>query len=139
MQDADTGQAIVHKVIRAWLKAPADAPARDVLPDLVVVWGDCSTAESNCIVSDRLPGFAVHVPKHNVSGRSGNHVGRGWFVVHGVGLASYISSDFNTIESADYGNIRDLAPTLFKTIGARPLSQFEGKDSLWQMESTDDH
>lgn len=138
LKDAETGQAIVRKVIRAWLQAPADAPARDVLPDLVVVWGEGSTAESSCIVSDRLPGFAVHVPEYNISGRSGNHVGRGWFVVHGAKLISNTSSDFNTKESTDYGSIRDLAPTLFNTIGARPLSQFEGKDSLWQMESTDD-
>ncbi len=139
LQDADTRQTIVRKVIRAWQQAPADAPARDVLPDLVVVWADCSTAESSCIVSELLPGFAVHVPEYNISGRSGNHVGRGWFVVDGLRPASNTSSDFTTMDSADYGSIRDLAPTLFKTIGARPLSQFEGKDSLWRMENTDDY
>ncbi|MEE4249347.1 MAG: hypothetical protein V2I38_02055, partial [Alcanivoracaceae bacterium] len=147
LQDADTGRAIVRKVIRAWQQAPADAPARGVLPDLVVVWGDSSTAESSCIVSDLLPGFAVHVPRYNISGRSGNHAGRGWFVVHGPGVIAGTSADFSTMESAEYGSIRDLAPTLYKTIGARPLSQFEGKNMLWQgeneclrfMESTDDY
>lgn len=139
LQDADTRRSIVRKVIRARLQAPADAPARDMLPDLVVVWDDGSTGESTCIISDLLPGFAVHVPEHNISGRSGNHAGRGWFVAHGAGLVKGTLSDPGTLESADCGTIRDLAPSLFKTMGARPLPQFEGNSSLWQPEHSDDH
>ena len=138
LQDVDSGQFIVRKVIRAWLEAPADAPARDVLPDLVVIWNNCSTGESSCIVSDRLPGFAIRVPNHNVSGRSGNHVGRGWFVVHGPGLVSGTSSDLDTKRQADCGSIRDLAPTVFNTLGATPLAQLEGQTLLWRLAGADD-
>ena len=80
LQDADSGHAIVGKVIRAWLEAPEDAPARDVLPDLVVVWGDRPARECRCVVSDRLPGLAIRVPDHNISGRSGNHAGHDYRV-----------------------------------------------------------
>jgi predicted AlkP superfamily phosphohydrolase/phosphomutase len=138
LQDVETGRAIVRKVIRAWQQAPTDAAARDVLPDLVVLWGENPATESKCIVSDRLPGFAVKVPENNMSGRSGNHVGRGWFVVHGPGLVSSAFAEHSPEDSTDCGSIRDLAPTLFKTIGAQPLPQFEGKDTLWQLERVDD-
>jgi hypothetical protein len=59
-------------------------------------------------------------------------------VVQGPGLVASASAEPDSEDSADCGSIRDLAPTLFKTIGAQPLPQFEGKDSLWQLERADD-
>ena len=131
LQDADSGHAIVRKVIRAWLEAPEDAPARDVLPDLVVIWGDKPTRETRCVESDRLPGFAVRVPDHNISGRSGNHVGCGWFVAQGPDLIHK--------GKIDGYSIRDLAPAVFNTMGATPLKYFESQVSLWQQEVADDY
>ena len=130
LQDADSGHAIIRKVIHAWLEAPDDAPSKDVLPDLVVVWGDRSTQESRCVESDRLSDFSIRVPDYNISGRSGNHVGCGWFVAQGPGLINN--------EQVDGYSIRDLAPAVFNTIGATPLEHFESRASLWQLETASD-
>jgi predicted AlkP superfamily phosphohydrolase/phosphomutase len=139
LHDRDSGQFIVRKVIRAWQEAPADAPARDVLPDLVVIWNNCSTAECRCIVSGRLPGFAMPVPDHNSSGRSGNHAGEGWFVVHGPGLVHGTHSAPDTTGQTGLGTIRDLAPTIFKTLGATPPAHMKGHALLWQLAAADDN
>jgi predicted AlkP superfamily phosphohydrolase/phosphomutase len=130
LRDADSGQNIVRRVIRAWLEAPEDAPARDVLPDLVVVWGDMPSRESRCVVSDHLTDFAVMVPDYNISGRSGNHVGYGWFVAQCPNLIDDGQIDGNSI--------RDIAPAVFNTLGATPLEHFESQISLWQLEVVDD-
>ena len=130
LKDADTGQTIVAKVIRAWLEAPQDAPARDVLPDLVVVWADSSTQQSHCIVSDLLPGFAIQTPDYNLSGRSGNHVGCGWFVAQEGDLSNDGKIGDRQIDGY---TIRDLAPAIFDTMGATPLAHLEGRASLWQV------
>jgi len=138
LQDADSGQSIVRKVVRAWLEAPGDAPARDVLPDLVVIWADSSTQQSRCIVSDRLPGFEVAVPRHNISGRSGNHAGYGWFVAQGPEPNNIANSAVINKGRIDDCSIRDLAPAVFSTIGATPLDQFERHGLLWQLEAASD-
>lgn len=130
LRDADSGQNIVRRVIRAWLEAPEDAPARDVLPDLVVVWGDMPTRESRCVESDQLTDFAVMVPDYNISGRSGNHVGGGWFVAQ--------CPDLIDDGKIDGYSIRDVAPAVFNTLGATPLEHFESQVSLWQLEVVDD-
>jgi predicted AlkP superfamily phosphohydrolase/phosphomutase len=126
LRDADSGHNIVRKVIRAWLEAPEDAPARDELPDLVVVWGDMPTRESRCVKSDHLPDFAVMVPDHNISGRSGNHVGCGWFVAQ--------CPDLINDGQIDGYSIRDIAPAVFNLLGTTPLEHFESQVSLWQLE-----
>jgi predicted AlkP superfamily phosphohydrolase/phosphomutase len=131
LHDADSGHKIVSKVIRAWLEAPEDARARNVLPDLVVIWGDLSTRDSRCIKSDRLPGFEVQVPHHNISGRSGNHSGYGWFVAQGQNL-------INRGQMDDF-SIRDLAPAVIKIMGALPFEHFKRDVLMWQQEITNDY
>jgi hypothetical protein len=125
-------------VKRAWLEAPEEAQARDVLPDLVVIWADISTQESSCVVSERLPGLSVSVPDHNVSGRSGNHVGHGWFAAQSPDINDIPNSFVINKVNTDGGSIRDLVPTVFNTMGARPLERFESQSLLWQVETASD-
>lgn len=135
LQVDDSGQNIVRKVIRAWSDAPDDARARDVLPDLVVIWADRSTQESRCVVSDQLPDFEVRVPDKNISGRSGNHVGYGWFVTQSPDVKNTPHSVVINKGRIDNCSIRDLAPAVLNTIGAVPLDQFECQGLLWQLEA----
>jgi predicted AlkP superfamily phosphohydrolase/phosphomutase len=129
LQDVDSGRAIVTNVIRAWLEAPEDASARDVLPDLVVVWADSSTQQCRRIVSDLLSDFNIEVPVFNLSGRSGNHVGRGWFVAQVDSMGDRLSKRGH-IEGY---SIRDLAPAVFDVMGAMPLTHFKTQPSLWRV------
>ena len=94
----------------------------------MVVWADCTTQQSHCIVSHLLPDFAVKVPDYNLSGRSGNHVGCGWFVAQRGELGDGLSNS----RQINNCSIRDLVPAIFDTMGATPLAHFEGRASLWQ-------
>jgi predicted AlkP superfamily phosphohydrolase/phosphomutase len=123
LYDADSGQGIVSKVVRAWLQAPDCAQARDLLPDLVVVWGEHSTRHCRRVASRQFPEFTLEVPPRNVSGRSGNHVGYGWFVAQGHHVGA-------TGEVHGY-TIRDFAPSIFNTLGATPLADFESQACMW--------
>jgi predicted AlkP superfamily phosphohydrolase/phosphomutase len=134
LKDADNGKAVVARVIPAWKQALHDAPARDVLPDLVVVWSDIAASRCRRLLSDQLPGFDFKVPQYNVSGRSGNHAGYGWFVADGPGLVSKGPLQGHTI--------RDLAPSVFHALGATLPTWFESRNSIWRYgktaESADD-
>ena len=138
LQDASSGQSIVRQVIRAWLEAPEEAQARDVLPDLVVIWADRSTQESSFVVSERLPGFELRVPGRNISGRSGNHVGHGWFAAQSPEINDIPNFFVTNKVHIDGCSIRDLVPTVFNTMGARPLERFESQSLLWQLEAASD-
>lgn len=123
LYDADSGRRIVGKVVRAWLEAPDSAQARDLLPDLVVVWGERSTRHCRRIASRQFPEFTLEVPPRIPSGRSGNHVGDGWFVAQGQNLIT-------AGEVCGY-SIRDFAPSVFNTLGATPLQDFESQVLMW--------
>lgn len=129
LKDADTGRAIVGRVSHAWRDAPQDASARDVLPDLVVVWGELSARQCQRVVSDQLPDFDFKMPEYNLSGRSGNHAGYGWFVAHGPGLTNKGLANKGRVNGY---SIRDLAPSVFHSMGASLPVQFEGRVSIWQ-------
>ena len=53
------------------------------------------------------------------SGRSGNHTDRGWFVAMGEGIPARAR--------ATDGDIRDLAPTVLRWLGATPPSDYMGR------------
>lgn len=131
LKDVDSGRPIASRVIRAWSQAPEYTPERDVLPDLVVVWGDTLARETRSVISDRLPGFKFKVPDKNASGRSGNHIGRGWFAANGPNLTEHTQLEGYTI--------RDLAPTVFKAMAAFPSESLKGQGLPLISEAVNDH
>lgn len=131
LKDADSGKTIVSSVVRAWSDAPETAAARDVLPDLVVIWGELPAGQCRRVLSDRLPDFAFTVPEYNASGRSGNHTDHGWFIADGPDLVSRGRIDGYTV--------RDLAPSVFNAMGIKPPEYFESHVSIWQREKAGDN
>lgn len=124
LKDADSGQSIVAEVVRAWQNAPEDTEGRDVLPDLVVVWDEVTTLQCQRVISDRLTQLAIDVPMVNISGRSGNHTGPGWFVAQGGEIKQ---------QGLQQGHsIRDLAPAIFEVMGANAPSHFESSSLFSQ-------
>lgn len=117
VHDAATGEALVGEVRRPWAEAPASAAARDVLPDLLLQWGQLSLAQTRELRHHDLPNWSFRVPARAPSGRSGNHVGRGWFVASGPGIAAATYSGYH---------IRDLAPTVYDLLELPPRDDFEG-------------
>jgi predicted AlkP superfamily phosphohydrolase/phosphomutase len=87
LETIDDGQKVVAAVDRTDELAPG-SPALRYLPDLVARWGSFRAPETSGV---RLPGRGeIHWERGAplASGRSGNHVGRGWFAAAGPGLAS---------------------------------------------------
>ncbi|MBI4229123.1 MAG: alkaline phosphatase family protein [Deltaproteobacteria bacterium] len=118
-RDIKTNKPIVDKVYHLDDRAPLDAPHRDVLPDLVVKWGNISANESSGIRSDKYGEINWNNVGKLPSGRSGNHLDIGWFVAVGDGIPRATRID-------DYP-ILDLVPTVFKWLGAEPREDFQGK------------
>lgn len=103
-RDLETGAPIVDRVVRAYAGAPADAPYREGLPDLIVTWSDRSALDSPGIRSPDLGELRFDTPGRLPSGRSGNHTPRGWFIAAGPGTPP---------GEIPGGHILDLAPTVF--------------------------
>ena len=88
LETIDGGERVVAAVDRADRLAPPGSPALRYLPDLIVRWsGGVRSVEVEGV---RLPGrgevrWGRGAPLP--SGRSGNHVGRGWFAAAGPGVA----------------------------------------------------
>ena len=118
IQDADSGKPLVKNITRAWQETPASAAARSVLPDLLIHWGELAVGEVGSLRCDALPHFHLDVPKKTVSGRSGNHIGRGWFVAAGSAICQQALRGYT---------IRDLAPTVFQQLGTPLLDSFSGR------------
>jgi predicted AlkP superfamily phosphohydrolase/phosphomutase len=118
IQDADSGKPLVKNITRVWQETPASAAARSVLPDLLIRWGELALGEVGSLRCDALPYFHLDVPKKTVSGRSGNHMGRGWFVAAGSEIRQ---------QSLRGYTIRDLAPTVFQQLGTPLLDSFSGR------------
>jgi predicted AlkP superfamily phosphohydrolase/phosphomutase len=115
--DVTSGKPIVDNVYRPEHIAPSDSTFRKYLPDLVVTWKDISAIESRGIRSERygellLDGFLP-------SGRSGNHNRDGWFFACGPGIEpkSHVQGS----------RVMDLAPTLFRWLGAPVPYEFQGR------------
>ena len=117
LRDTETGEPIAKKVYQMDDLAPHDAPYREVLPDLVVVWGDISTTQSAGVRSAMHGEMRLHgkLP----SGRSGNHSDSGWFVATGGGIPP--------ATRADGHHVIDLVPTVLQWLGTEPPADAQGK------------
>jgi predicted AlkP superfamily phosphohydrolase/phosphomutase len=118
VRDVDTDEPIVERIYRVDDLAPAGAPYRDVLPDLVITWRERSAIRSRGIYraghgESRWSGSVTR------SLRSGNHRDKGWFIAAGRGIEGG--------SGADSHHITDLVPTVFDWLGAGHRDDFQGK------------
>ena len=118
-RDVETGTPIVDGVYRQDDLAPPDAPYRDLLPDLLVTWGQISAIDCRAIRSERYGEMRLDAAGRLPSGRAGNHTNRGWVVVSGEGIERG--------GRLGDGHIMDLAPTLLSWLGAEAPATFQGK------------
>ena len=117
-RDLKTGSPLVRCVYRQHELAPAGAPARDRLPDLVIEWNGVSPIESPGIISDRYGELRWTPPGRIPSGRAGNHRTHGWFVAAGDGIEG---------GQIDGHNILDLVPTVCAWLGADLGDRLHGR------------
>ena len=118
-KDIATGKPFASAVRKVDDLVGADAPSRDVLPDLVVCWNDISALESDGVRSPTFGEVRWGRGAKFPSGRSGNHLGRGWFVAAGTGIEpGRCETVHDTV---------DLLPTAYSWIGAEPPPHFEGQ------------
>jgi predicted AlkP superfamily phosphohydrolase/phosphomutase len=118
-RDVETGTPIVDRVYRQGDLAPSGAPYRDLLPDLLVTWGQISAINCRAIRSERYGEMRLDAAGRLPSGRAGNHTNRGWVVVAGNGIEQG--------GRLGEGHIMDLAPTLLSWLGAEAPATFQGK------------
>jgi len=118
VRDIDTDEPIVERVYRIDDLAPADAPYRNVLPDLVITWHARSAIRSRGIYRR---GYGARRWNGSVlpSLRSGNHRDDGWFIAIGRGIERG--------SQAHGHHIVDLVPTLFAWLGAGGGQAFHGE------------
>jgi predicted AlkP superfamily phosphohydrolase/phosphomutase len=119
MRDIDTDEAIVARIYRVGDLAPESAPFRDVLPDLVVTWGERSAIRSRGV--RRIGHGEIRWSGAGAlpSLRSGNHRSEGWFVAVGPGIEPG--------RRAEGHHITDLVPTVMHWIGAGGGKGFQGR------------
>lgn len=119
VRDIDTDEPIVERVYRVDDLAPDGAPYKDVLPDLVVTWGERSAIRSHGIYRTGHGDIRWNGAGVLPSRRSGNHRSDGWFVAAGPGIEAG--------SRAEGHHITDLVPTVVHWIGARQGTDFHGK------------
>ncbi|MDQ8186836.1 alkaline phosphatase family protein [Pelagicoccus sp. SDUM812002] len=125
-RDIETGRKIVKGVVRVESLVGENAPKRNVLPDVIVLWeADFPTAESCGVRSDLFGEIRWPKGQKLVSGRSGNHTPRGWFVASGPGIGN------GTVEDAI--DPIDLAPTLLDWLGAPRNEKLKGNSVADQL------
>lgn len=118
-RDIDTGDAVIQDVVRVDDALGADAPQRNALPDLVVLWKPGHSAQrSRGVVSESYGRVSWPKGARFPSGRSGNHTNHGWFIAVGPGIEPGRSEQtYDTI---------DLLPTAFSWMGVSQPDFFQG-------------
>lgn len=118
-RDADTGEPLIHDVIRTDALYPQGGDKMHHLPDLLVKWSFTPCARHRAIVSDELGEIPWPTPGKNFTGRAGNHRPEGFFLGHGPGIQ-------NLSDMTD-ANILDLAPTVHALLGQDVPAAMQGK------------
>lgn len=119
LRDAETGEGITGPIVCAYRDADPAAPARHLLPDLVIPFSGRRAMESRRLVCSELPGFEYRVPRQLPSGRSGNHTDGAWLVAQGPGVLPG--------EATTRHNIIDILPTALQWLGRAPDPRAQGK------------
>lgn len=117
LRDLSTGDPIVSAVDRVDDLVETDAPRRDMLPDLIVRWADARAHRSPGIRS--MYGEVRWGADHRLpSGRSGNHLDRGWYAAAGPGIPAGVDPRIR--------DTLDVMPTVFRWLGANVPNHFHG-------------
>jgi predicted AlkP superfamily phosphohydrolase/phosphomutase len=118
-RDIDTDEPLIGEIHHVEDIAPADAPYRHLLPDLVVTGPTERAVASRGVRSKRFGEVLWGERRMIPSGRSGNHTDHGWFVAAGEGIPAGAR--------ARDCHIRDLAPTVLRWLGTTPPPDFMGR------------
>ncbi len=120
-RDADTGEAFIEDVLRVEDVMP-DGPARDLVPDLLVMWRESPAASLHTAASPRFGTVARGLPGQGQgpNGRSGNHRPEGILFAVGQGIPAghRATTRPHTI---------DLAPTILHRLGLRCRMKLAGQ------------
>ncbi len=117
-RDIETGKPIVERVYGVDDLSPEDAPRRERLPDLFITWADIPAKDCKGIRSEEYGDITWSSGGKLPSGRSGNHVDKGWFVAAGDGIPAGIRADgYRTV---------DLVSTIFEWLGAEWPKNLQG-------------
>ncbi len=118
--DADTGAPIIQQAVRMDVLFP-DHPGLVRLPDIAINWAHTPCAAHRQLTSP-FGTIDWPTPGRNLDGRSGNHRGRGFLIVHN-GPAGGATE----LPTAD---IMDLAPTVYEILGVPPPAHAQGQP-IW--------
>jgi predicted AlkP superfamily phosphohydrolase/phosphomutase len=117
-RDIASGQRVVERVYRLDEVAPADAPYRHLLPDLLVTWGSPPAIGSPGVYSERYGEVRWADGGMLPSGRCGNHRSAGWVLAAGEGIPRGALIDGH--------GIVDLVPTALQWIGEPRPDDLQG-------------
>lgn len=117
-RDMDTGKPIASRIFTLPELGPEDAPYRDLLPDLVITWGEVPASSCRGIRSESFGEILWEDAGRLPSGRAGNHTEHGWFVATGPGVSPGKSSNGH--------RITDLVPTLDALLDVKSPEDLQG-------------
>lgn len=109
LRDVETDEPIVERVYGIDDLAPESAPYRELLPDLVITWGERSAIRSRGIYGKTVGEMRWSGDGVLPSLRSGNHRDKGWFIALGSGIEPASRSDGH--------HITDLVPSVLQWMG----------------------
>ena len=117
--DIETGAPMVRSALAMEALVGEAAPRRDVLPDVMVNWGDRPLTASIGVRSPRYGELRWERGARFHSGRSGNHLPWGWLVAAGPDIeAGQAGGEFEPV---------DLTPTIFDWLGVPVPDRFVGR------------
>ncbi|MBL0713547.1 MAG: alkaline phosphatase family protein [Desulfosarcina sp.] len=115
--DEDSGRPLADVVVSS-KKHFGEGARHHLLPDLIVCWRDTPAANHRHIVSSRFGPIDWPTPGRNPSGRSGNHRGEGFLIASGPRISH---------ESIPKADILDLAPSICRLMGRKPIDGMTGR------------
>ena len=130
-EDIETGEPIIGSALAMEALVGEAAPRRDVLPDVMVNWGERPATASIGVRSPRYGELRWERGARFHSGRSGNHLPWGWLVAAGPDIeAGQAGGEFETV---------DLTPTIFDWLGVPIPDRFVGRaiDQRWSQPTSD--
>mgnify|MGYP001584290915 FL=1 len=117
--DADTGESVVGRTIRANELDPKVETVHRTIPDMMIHWATTSAAKHRQIVSPEFGAIDWPTPGRHPQARSGNHRPNGFFIAAGDHIAPC-----GVVEGA---HIIDLAPTIYELMSLPMPATMKGK------------
>jgi hypothetical protein len=118
-RDIETDEPMVSSVVPIEELVGREAIRRDVLPDVMVTWGQRPLTTGIGVRSPRYGELRWERGARFRSGRTGNHLPFGWMVAAGQEIAEGgLIEDIETV---------DLTPTIFRWLGVPIPERFVGR------------